>query len=138
MQNIEWLLNGVNDLLFVSSDRISKTEATHIQGENIKQENDIASYQALWRAVITQALMDAGNNFKNPENKNVKAHAVSWLSGYSDDFQQVCIMADMNPNYVKQKAVEAIKRGCKWRKEKNPFIKEKKASKNKAKLLRHC
>lgn len=80
-------------------------------------------YTSLWKAVITQALMDAGSNSKKPEFKKEKARAISWPSGDSDDFYQVCVMADMDPEYVKSKAKEAIKGGCKWRKESNPFKK---------------
>ena len=72
-------------------------------------------HTALWKAVITQALMDAGSNSKKPAMKKAKAQAISWLNGNSDDFAEVCIMAGLDPQNVKEKAKEAIKRGCKWR-----------------------
>lgn len=75
-------------------------------------------YRALWRAVITQALQDAGNNFKNPEFKSIKAKAIAWLHSDSDDFMEVCLMAGYDPKYVKKRAKEAIKRNCKWRRDK--------------------
>lgn len=117
MQNIERLLEGVNDTILISSERISKKEVEQLEDKDSEKLNEIKNYQSLWRAVITQALMDAGNNCKKPEYKKIKAEAISWLSGYSDGFEQVCIMADLPADYVKQKAKEAIKRGCKWRNE---------------------
>ena len=71
---------------------------------------------ALWRAVITQALMDAGSHSQKNNMRLERAQAISWISGTSTDFYDVCAMADMNPDYVKRKSKEAIKRECKWRK----------------------
>lgn len=73
--------------------------------------------QALWRAVITQALMDAGSNSNKTELKYEKAQAIAWLSGRSSDFHEVCALAGLEPSYVKRKAREAIERGCIWREE---------------------
>ncbi len=70
---------------------------------------------ALWRAVITQALMDAGSASQKREMKYDRAQAIAWLSGTSADFHIVCSMADMEPDYVRRKAKEAIERGCVWR-----------------------
>ncbi len=73
--------------------------------------------RALWRAVITQALMDAGSESKKPEMKFERAQAISWLSGLSPDFSATCLMAGFDPLYIRQKAKEAIARGCAWRKD---------------------
>jgi|GEM_PF-1905190 len=81
--------------------------------------------EAVWKAVITQALMDAGSNNIKPELKKEKAYAISWLNGDSDDFYEVCIMANLDPSYVKEQAKEAIKRGCTWRKESKQLVKKK-------------
>ena len=78
-------------------------------------EPEISPEVAMWRGVITQALMDAGSNSKKPEYRRIKAEAISWLSGISDDFYEVCRNADLCPIYVKKKAKEAISRGCVWR-----------------------
>lgn len=64
--------------------------------------------------------------FKKSEYKAIKAHAISWLCGDSDDSQQVCLMANLEADFVKQKAKEAIKRNCIWRKSNNVFIKKNK------------
>jgi hypothetical protein len=73
--------------------------------------------RALWRAVITQALIDAGSESKKPEMKFERAQAISWLSGLSPDFSATCLMAGFDPLYIRQKAREAIARGCAWRKD---------------------
>lgn len=72
---------------------------------------------ALWRAVITQALMDAGSKSNKSEMRYNRAQAISWLSGTGPDFNTVCSLAGFEPEYVIKKAREAIKRGCIWRKE---------------------
>ena len=70
--------------------------------------------------------MDASNNYKKLEYKSIKAQAISWLDGRSDDFKEVCILANFDPNYVREKSRNAIKQGCKWRKETNAFDKKPK------------
>lgn len=89
-----------------------------------QEDEHPCGYRALWRAVLTQALMDAGSNSGKAEFKKEKARAISWLNGDSDDFNEVCTMAGLEPSYVKRKAKEAIKNGCKWRLETNRFKKE--------------
>jgi len=92
-------------------------------GSGVKEENyeveivdgEVFGEKALWRAVITQALMDAGSLSSKREMKYHKAQAISWLSGTSPDFKQVCEMADMDYEYVREKAKQAIARGCSWR-----------------------
>lgn len=113
------------DNLNISSQKMSLKETMSGIFESQDAESH-CEFRAMWRSVITQALMDAGSNSNKPEFKKEKARAISWLSGDSDDFNEVCIMADLDPRYVKERAKEAIKRGCKWRKEKNPFGKVKK------------
>ena len=71
--------------------------------------------RALWRAVITQALMDASSNSKKMELKYEKSQALCWLSAFSEDFRCVCDHAGFDPVYVRTQAVEALKRGCVWR-----------------------
>lgn len=71
--------------------------------------------QALWRSVITQALIDAASNSKKRIDKLNRARAIEWLKGDSEDFIEVCTLANMNAAYVRQRAQQAMKRGCKWR-----------------------
>ena len=98
----------------ISSSRITSKEMEYsILPE--QEGDDFCSYRAMWRGVITQALMDAGSNSAKIEMKKEKARAISWLSGLSDDFEEVCDLAGLSPDYVKKKAKEAIANGCKWR-----------------------
>lgn len=120
--------NDINSETAPSVERISLRQTQNYFLPEQEAEH-ACELRALWKAVITQALMDAGSNSKKLEFKKAKAHAISWLNGDSDDFYQVCIMADMDPDYVKKQAAEAIKRGCKWKKESNPFLKKKKRGK---------
>ncbi len=71
--------------------------------------------EKLWRAVITQTLMDAGSNSTKYEMRLIKAQAVSWLFGISQDFKNVCLLANLSPEYVRERAKEAIQNGCIWR-----------------------
>ena len=106
----------------MSSSRVSYKELTNSFLIN-QDEDEPCGYRALWRGVITQALMDAGSNSNKLELKKEKARAISWLNGDSDDFKEVCTLAGLDETYVKRKAIEAIKNGCKWRMESNPFLK---------------
>lgn len=78
-------------------------------------EGEGANLRALWRSVITQALMDAGRNSNKKSEQIHKKAALKWLEEESEDFMQVCILADMDPMYVRAQAAEAVSRGCKWR-----------------------
>lgn len=75
--------------------------------------------QALWRAVITQALQDAASKSPKPEALYEKSQAIWWLTECTKDFATVCDYADMNPYFVRAESKKALKRHCKWRKEPN-------------------
>lgn len=66
--------------------------------------NPVKGEQALWRAVISQTLMDARNRSAKPEMLSHRIKAVQWLTGMSDDFRRVCEYAGLNPVFVRQKA----------------------------------
>lgn len=70
---------------------------------------------SLWRAVITQALMDAATASAKPEARRVRSDALEWLLGDSDDFEYVCDNAGLDPDYVRSRAREALARNCRWR-----------------------
>lgn len=80
-----------------------------------EQSSEKNGIRALWRSVITQALMDAASNSHKKSEKANKIRAIRWLEGGDEEFNAVCHMADLDPNYVKIKAAEALARGCKWR-----------------------
>ncbi len=73
--------------------------------------------RALWKAVITQALMDASSQSKKMELRYEKSQALCWLTGNNEDFRAVCENAGLNPCYIREQSLEALKRDCRWRKE---------------------
>ncbi len=78
-------------------------------------ENGIRGEIALWRSVITQALMDASSNSKKDEAKNEKMQALRWLASNSRDFKMICYYAGYDPAYIRQKVSQALERNCCWR-----------------------
>lgn len=100
----------------MSIDQLEYSEFKGIKGE-----------QALWRAVIVQALMDAGSNSQKMEAKYEKSQAECWLTGYGEDFKVVCDFAGFNADYVRTKSKQALARGCKWRSE-SPSSSQRKIS----------
>ena len=72
--------------------------------------------QAIWKAVIMQAIIDATNNSKKPEFKTMKRQALQWLEGKSQDFKRVCRLAGLDEKYVINKAKYAIYNTHKWKK----------------------
>jgi hypothetical protein len=79
--------------------------------------NPVRGETALWRAVITQALMDAASNSKKMELQYEKSQALCWLKTYAEDFKTVCDFAGYSPDYIRTRSLAALERGCKWRKE---------------------
>jgi hypothetical protein len=79
---------------------------SHVKGE-----------QALWVAVITQAMMDALSKSRNPELIYHRDDAIRWLTGNSKDFHEVCHHAGMDPDYVRRKAKKALAAPVAWRAE---------------------
>lgn len=76
----------------------------------------IADYEpGLWRAVITQALMDAASKSRKGEAKRTRADALDWLLNNTTDFIAVCDNAGFDPSYVRTRAKQALARGCEWR-----------------------
>lgn len=69
----------------------------------------------LWRAVITQALMDASSRSRKSEAKRYRNDALFWLLSDTDDFTIVCDNAGLDPDYVRSRARTALGRNCAWR-----------------------
>src|SRR6478672_9194118 len=57
---------------------------------------------------IMQALIDSATNSKKPEERYAKSQAISWLSGTSKDFSDVCSYANLEYAYVIDKAQKFI------------------------------
>jgi hypothetical protein len=70
---------------------------------------------SLWKAVITQALMDAASNSNKDDAGKAKRDAIAWLLSDSPDFEYVCDNAGLDPSYVRRKVREALARECRWR-----------------------
>jgi hypothetical protein len=96
----------------VSNNAVSKRDNCPFDCE---QYNPVKSEMAMWTAVITQALMDAGSESAKPEAQHEKAKAIRWLLGNSEDFVTVCQNAGLDPQSIRKKAMLAIERGCVWR-----------------------
>lgn len=79
--------------------------------------NNARGETALWVAVITQAMMDALSRCKKSESVYHKYEAISWLTGNSKDFNDVCLCAGLNPDYVRRKAKKVIAAPVPWRAE---------------------
>lgn len=75
----------------------------------------VTGEQALWRAVITQALMDAGTESSKHEARVYQRQAIAWLSRKNKDLQAVAALAGYDIDYVMERAKEAISNRCKWR-----------------------
>ena len=69
----------------------------------------------LWRAVITQALMDAANQSRKSEAARIRSDALEWLLSDTSDFTVVCENAGLDPDYVRSRARLALSRNCQWR-----------------------
>lgn len=59
--------------------------------------------QAVWRAVIVQAVTDALSRSKKREMIRHKREALAWLTGFSRDFRTVCEHAGFDPTYIREK-----------------------------------
>jgi hypothetical protein len=69
---------------------------------------------ALWKAVILQALIDLQSNSRKKIANTYRIKALIWFNPNNSEFIQVCNWADLNPEYVYQKAKKI--------KEKNKFF----------------
>ena len=96
-----------------------KSAPKHNPGFDSEPEkyNPVRGERALWAAVITQAMMDALSKSRNPEIQYHKHEAIRWLTGNSKDFQDVCLLADMDPDYVRRSAKRALVAPRAWRAE---------------------
>ena len=95
------------------------TRSPHTSSHYIPPARSLGSFAdhepSLWRAVITQALMDAASRSAKSEARRAREDALNWLLGQGRDFEDVCENADLDPDYVRCKAREALARGFEWR-----------------------
>jgi len=79
--------------------------------------NPVRGENALWVAVITQAMMDALSRCKNSEAAYHKHEATRWLMDNSKDFIMVCLLAGFDPGYIRRQAKRALIAPRPWRAE---------------------
>lgn len=68
------------------------------------QKNTRSAELALWLAVIDNALKDL-----NSENRYIRQSTYNWFFDPSTDYQWVCALADLDPEYLRQTAKKSIK-----------------------------
>lgn len=71
----------------------------HSPFERIKDFDFIPEVR-LYKAIITQAIVDASNISENKQAKKCEIEAKKWLFGHSLDFTETCYRAEMHPNEV--------------------------------------
>jgi len=79
--------------------------------------NPVRGEEALWVAVITQAMMDALGRATHSEAAYCKHEATRWLTETSKDFITVCTLAGFDPGYVRKCAKRALASPRAWRAE---------------------
>ena len=87
-------------------------------------KKEIDSFRSLWRAVITQALIDASSNSKKKFAKKQKIEALRWLidDKKNGNLKRVCCLADLEYYEVLKKVKIALSKGCRWRNDKKNNI----------------
>ncbi len=97
-----------------------KNHAVEINDGQAYFNKEIYVYKSIWRAVITQALMDASSNSKKMFAKKQKVEALRWLldEKHNDEFKTVCHLADLEYTKTLKQVKIALERGCKWRNDK--------------------
>jgi len=65
----------------------------------------------LWRAVINTALEDVMITNQNRTESMLKGAAHDWFVSDSEDFEYVCLNADLDPKYVRKRYLDAIEKG---------------------------
>lgn len=78
--------------------------ATEMVRQNLPQEIK------LWRAVINNAVQDAMLQVSDRKSSLLKCDAHYWIIENSQDFQNVCHYADLNPEDVRRQYIRAIEK----------------------------
>lgn len=71
---------------------------------DIYYKNNKNGEQSLRRAVILQAFVDLKNNSKKKLANTFRVKATLWFNKKNKDFIRVCYFANLNPDYVLEKA----------------------------------
>lgn len=63
---------------------------------------------ALCKAIITQAIIDSTCVSAETESRKDRLEALWWIFGESEEFLEVCDGAQLEPDFVRKLAVDAI------------------------------
>ena len=74
-------------------------------------ENPVPSEQKLFRAIITLALEDVLSNSQGRHESVVKAEAHDWFMSDSEDYKNVCSIAGLDPDWVRERYNKALDNG---------------------------
>ena len=118
--------------------------ATEMVKQNLPNETK------MWRAVINNALQDAMINLADRKSSLLKCEAHDWIMDNSQDFQNVCHYAELNPDDVRRQYLRAIEqqkiqftdKQIKWKKynenyQKLKLIKDKEERKHYRKIVEY-
>ena len=72
--------------------------------KSLKNEEELSSEQRLFMSVLTLALEDASYQGSYIKNIIYKRDAIDWIQYKGNDFKLICMMADMDPDYIYFKA----------------------------------
>jgi len=90
------------------SGRVLQLLGVSLSSEMVKK---VPNETKLWRAVLTLALEDVLNNSNSRNESVLKARSHDWFIGNSDDFQQVCFNAELDPEWVRERYQRALDTG---------------------------
>lgn len=76
--------------------------------ERLKDYN-LSPEVILYKAIITQAIIDATNISPSPKARFLEKEAKSWIFGKGDYFQKICYIAGIEPDFVVKITQEAIR-----------------------------
>ena len=74
----------------------------------------VEKFCRVWQKVIYQAFIDSGNTSQKSRAKVQKLRAINWLKGEEDSFYEVCLLAGLEPNYVKKQVIKTLRRVPEW------------------------
>lgn len=89
----------------------------HVETE-VHEDGEMRGYQALWRAVFAQQLMDAKSRSSKSDARYNRGQALHWLFDNEHDFNMVCDFAGLDPETTRRKVLAAQDRDFRWNKRK--------------------
>jgi len=74
-------------------------------------EEPVPQEQKLFRAILTLALEDVLSNSQGRHESVVKAEAHDWFVNDSEDYKNVCYMAGLDSDWVRERYIKALENG---------------------------